>query len=422
MHKLEIFPSPVSRKNPFRLLLVFSVSIFITTFCYGNHRQENNSDSGAPQTTGNKSNILPDSFAKTWRALTPTRTINPAQWKILPLARVYDEYGLQKIVSRSYTDGKNRITVDAYEMRFLSGSYGLFTFNRGTLPKNRIEDFFGLYLLSVYSDRNDYLPSQSILDELKKVIPPKETGQLPVLPSNLPEQNRIPAGEVYLIGPEALSFQKKFVHQKDLIDFTGGVEVVTADYSNGSAIMSLIVVEYQTPQSAADGYEKNAKLFESLSQDEKQRRVLKRTGNYIIEAVNVVNSTEAQDLIRKIKYTPRVYWEGSKIGDIPIQYRPTDPAAIEEASETAMIIVRTFYWIGVMITAAMLIGVIAGGSFFYYRRHRRRKLGLDDIFSDSGGTVRLNLDEFLLEPDSPKIKLLHAKISEDREVETKDKS
>ena len=75
-----------------------------------------------------------------------------------------------------------------------------------------------------------------------------------------------------------------------------------------------------------------------------------------------------------------------------------------------------------MITAAMLIGVIAGGSFFYYRRHRRRKLGLDDIFSDSGGTVRLNLDEFLLEPDSPKIKLLHAKISEDREVETKDKS
>ncbi len=421
MHKLEIFPDPVSRKNPFRLLLVFSLSIFITTFSYGNHSQEKKPDAGASQAPGEKSVILPDRFANTWRALTPTRTLNPAQWKILPLARVYDEYGLQKIVSRSYTDGKNRITVDAYEMRFISGSYGLFTFNRGTLPKNRIEDFFGLYLLSVYSDRDNYLPSPSILDELKKAIPRKEAGQLPVLPSNLPaEQNRTPAGEVYLIGPEALSFQKKFAHQKDLIDFTGGVEVVTADYSNGSSTMSLIVVEYQTPQSAADGYEKNAKLFESLSQDEKQRRVLKRTGNYIIEAVNVENSTEAQDLIKKIKYTPRVYWEGSKIGNIPIQYRPTDPAAIEEASETAMIIVRTFYWIGVMITAAMLIGVIAGGSFFYYRRHRRRKLGLDDIFSDSGGTVRLNLDDFLLEPDSPKIKLLPSKSSEDRETETKD--
>ncbi|MBK9705663.1 MAG: hypothetical protein IPO77_01265 [Acidobacteria bacterium] len=95
MHKLEIFPGPVSRKNPFRLLLVFSVSIFITTFSYGNHSQEIKPDSGAPQAPGKKSYILPDSFANTWRALTPTRTLNPAQWKILPLARVYDEYGLQ---------------------------------------------------------------------------------------------------------------------------------------------------------------------------------------------------------------------------------------------------------------------------------------------------------------------------------------
>ena len=75
-----------------------------------------------------------------------------------------------------------------------------------------------------------------------------------------------------------------------------------------------------------------------------------------------------------------------------------DPLAIQEASQTASMIVRTFYWIGIMITGAIIIGFITGGSFFYWKRYRRRKLGVDDIFSDAGGTVRLNLDDYLLSP------------------------
>ena len=51
-----------------------------------------------------------------------------------------------------------------------------------------------------------------------------------------------------------------------------------------------------------------------------------------------------------------------------------------------------------MITGAIIIGFITGGSFFYWKRYRRRKLGVDDIFSDAGGTVRLNLDDYLLSP------------------------
>jgi len=52
----------------------------------------------------------------------------------------------------------------------------------------------------------------------------------------------------------------------------------------------------------------------------------------------------------------------------------------------------------------MLLGIVAGGSVFYWNRYRRRKLGLDDMFSDAGGTIRLNLDDYLLSSDEPAIK------------------
>jgi len=67
-------------------------------------------------------------------------------------------------------------------------------------------------------------------------------------------------------------------------------------------------------------------------------------------------------------------------------------------------LIRTFYWIGVMLTSAIVLGVVAGGLFFYWKRYRRRKLGLDDLFSDAGGTVRLNLDEYLLTTSEQPIK------------------
>jgi hypothetical protein len=57
-----------------------------------------------------------------------------------------------------------------------------------------------------------------------------------------------------------------------------------------------------------------------------------------------------------------------------------------------------------MLLSAILIGIIAGGSLFYWNRYRRRKLGLDDLFSDAGGTVRLNLDDYLLPPEETPVK------------------
>ena len=59
-----------------------------------------------------------------------------------------------------------------------------------------------------------------------------------------------------------------------------------------------------------------------------------------------------------------------------------------------------------MIVGAFVLGVLTGGTFFYWRRYRRRKLGLDDAFSDAGGTVQLDLEGYLLSGEKSRVKLL----------------
>jgi hypothetical protein len=204
-----------------------------------------------------------------------------------------------------------------------------------------------------------------------------------------------------VIGPLALAQVKEFADFKDMVNFSGGTHAVIANYNNAGGNLSLIIVEYHTPQLATDGYSQFQNYFGTISAQEKNSRLLRRIGNYVVTAINVQDMLGAENIIAQIKYSPKVYWEGKKITDLPIQFRPPDPLAIEEASQTASMIIRTFYWIGIMILGAIVIGFITGGSFFYWKRYRRRKLGIDDIFSDAGGTVRLNLDDYLLSSGEP---------------------
>jgi uncharacterized protein DUF6599 len=351
------------------------------------------------------SDLLPDSPVGGWRALSRLRILTTEEWSVLPDASIYSEYGLQRLHSRVYTKGKDRATVEIFEMRYPSGAYGLYTFNRGSLSSNRHEFYFGNFLASIDSSLNDNEFDSAFVELLKK-NPNQSGGRLPLLPSHLPGQNKIADSEKYLVGPAALAQLKAFSGLKDVIKFDGGVEAVAADYKNGDGTMSFMIIEYHTPQTAADGLKGVSKYIETLNRPDKDSRIIKRVGNYLVHAVNVKNSTDAGNLISQIKYEYKVYWEGRKISDVPLEFRPPDPVAIDEANRTLMIMVRSFYWVGALLSGSILIGLLAGGTFFYYRRYRRRKLGLDELFSDAGGTVRLNLDDYLLEPGQPAVKQL----------------
>jgi hypothetical protein len=111
---------------------------------------------------------------------------------------------------------------------------------------------------------------------------------------------------------------------------------------------------------------------------------------------NVQDMPAAQNIVGQIKYQKKIYWAGRKFTDIPLEFRPADPLAVEDMTRTVKTMIRSFYWTGIAILSALILGGAVGFSLFQWKRYRRRKLGLDDMFSDAGGTLRLNLDDYLL--------------------------
>ncbi|MDX2044813.1 MAG: DUF6599 family protein [Acidobacteriota bacterium] len=347
----------------------------------------------------NSKPVLPEKLGETWRASSPVRTLSAEQCAVLPDGDVYKEFWLESMVSRHYTNRKDSVTVEVFRMQFDSGAYGLFTFNRNKLAENRSEFLSGRYLVSLTSETTNSAP-QDLLQTLKENLN-SSNGELPLLPSHLPSENKIADSEIYLVGSSALARLDGFSDLKDVVNFSGGTEVAFAKYRNGNSGFNLLLVEYHTPQLATDGETQFHNYFSNLPEQERNQRLLKRIGNYIVLTTKTEDLPSAEKIISQIKYTPAVYWEGKKMSHIPLAYRPPDPFALEEMSQTAQVILRTFYWVGIMLFVAIILGFISGWTYFYWNRYRRSKFGYDNLYSDAGGSVRLNLDEYLLPPGDP---------------------
>ncbi|MGE0130030.1 MAG: hypothetical protein AB7U82_18255 [Blastocatellales bacterium] len=380
----------------FRGKIVF-MGVFLALFLTANSVQSQSTHSALNQPQSSKpvqpaKEILPDRLDEHWRAASPAQMLGARQLSNLPDADIYKEYGVQKVISRVYTNGKIRAAIEVFEMNFISHAYGLFTFNRGRLPRNSREAREGRYVVRVSKSSPDEDWDQSILEAIKPNLI-GGVGTLSSLPLHLPDQGKIMESEKYIIGPIALTKLEKISELKNVINFYDGVEVAAADYHNGNGQMNLVVVEYHTPQLASDGYAQFQDYSNALPQNVEDKRILKRIGNFVVVAVNVQDRVAAQSIVDQIKYEKKIYWAGRKLSDIPLEFRPPDPIETEEAIRTAQVLLRSFYWMGAMLLSAILIGLAAGGLLFHWNRYRRRKLGLDSVFSDAGGTVRLNLDD-----------------------------
>lgn len=340
--------------------------------------------------------VLPEKLGEKWRSVDATRVLSADQCAVLPDGDVYREFLLEGLASHHYTDGKDTFTVEVFQMQFHSSAYGLFTFNRNKLAENRSEFFSGRYLVSLSSETTKPVP-QELVQALKDHLA-SASSELPPLPSHLPEENKLANSEIYLVGPAALARLEGFSDLKDVVNFSGGTEIAFAKYRNGNSDFGLIIVEYHTPQLASDGYAQFQNYFGNLPEQAKAQRLLKRIGNYIVLTTGVQDLAAAENVISQIKYNPGVYWEGKKLSQIPLAFRPPDPFALEEMSQTAQVILRTFYWVGIMLFVAIILGFISGWTFFYWNRYKRNKLGFDDVYSDAGGSIRLNLDDYLLPP------------------------
>jgi len=197
----------------------------------------------------------------------------------------------------------------------------------------------------------------------------------------LPDEGRIEQSERYVSSHELL---KRF--RPDLVEDVyrlgaGGADAVIADYSqSGGSPARLLLVEYQTPQLAAEAHRSVSAWFDALDPADRSTRLLKREGNFLIEATGVTSADAFRGTVDAVKYDYQI-----KMLQGPNPVAGLDAA--KEAYTTAMLLLGSVRLVGAGVLLALTIGITIGAVVFV-----RRRKAAENIFSDAGGMVHLKLE------------------------------
>ena len=208
--------------------------------------------------------LLPKSFAG-WTETGPARTTSDAAQADAAYPAVLKEYGFVGSETVTYTreDGR-KLTVKAARFNDATGAYGAFTFYRqpamrteriGTKAASanqRILFFRDNILIDANFDRLTEM-SAAELRELAGMLPAAKGAaeNLPTLPEYLPKSDAVENSAKYILGPQALLATKAPVTAEQ-IDFSHDPEILIQDYSSKSGPLTLMLIQYPTPQIAAE--------------------------------------------------------------------------------------------------------------------------------------------------------------------------
>ncbi|HEY7911536.1 MAG TPA: DUF6599 family protein [Blastocatellia bacterium] len=305
-------------------------------------------------------------------------------------APAFQEYSIASAASRQY----GTMRVDVFETKDQFAAFGLFSYNAGVGNWQKVDVgidgaraggslifWKGRYFMRVNagisSDRAPAAALRLARALAGRVAMQEDIPARPPLLDSLPAQSIVVESQRYLLGPESLN---AFVERGgDVFGFAGDAEAVMAEYNMGDKL-KLVIVEYHTPQFATDAFARATAQVESLGEADRDRIILKREGNYIVQALNVADRAAAQSLIDSIKYDYVVKWlkEPPGPGEDPLR-----------AQKAAQMLLSTFGILGIMILAVLVGGAAFGTTIFLKRRKRQQQ-----IFSDAGGMLRLELDPF----------------------------
>ncbi len=206
-------------------------------------------------------------------------------------------------------------------------------------------------------------------------------GEIPVLSKHLPNWETARAQAVYALSLAKLQAAVGNQPVLDVVSFAGGAEAVTAKYEQGQ----LVIVEFQTPQLASDTDARvGQRIAELRAASQPVPSAYRRVGNYAVFVFDAPNEQAANALIEQVHYEKVVQWLGE------------DPHRNERANRywlnmSGSLIVNTVKATGLAILLCLGIGGLFGGVVFM---RRRAQAALNEQYSDAGGMMRLNLDEF----------------------------
>ncbi len=299
--------------------------------------------------------FLPQSFAGWIQTGVPQITRDAAKVDSAYPA-VLQEYDFTEAETATYTrsDGRN-LSIKAARFKDATGAYGAFTFYRQ--PAMRTEQI-GTKAASA-NERTLFFRSNVLVDanfdrltgmsaaELRELAAslPAATGSndnLPSLPQYLPKQNAVENSAKYILGPQALTAIGAPLTAEQ-VDFQYDPEILAQQYSLPDGPVTLMVVQYPTPQIAGD----RLRALEPIAGASPGALALRRTGPILLVESGTVNNSEARSLLGSVNYEADVTWD--------------EATSIPKRDNIGNLIVGIFSLIGILLLIMLMFGVFFGG-------------------------------------------------------------
>ncbi|HLY99930.1 MAG TPA: DUF6599 family protein [Candidatus Angelobacter sp.] len=309
-------------------------------------------------------------------------------------AALLKEYGFVGVEAANFVHGKRTVRITATRFADASGAYGAFSLAAQPEPEqemrpekigdqavagaSRIVFYCGNILVEAQIEaeaearQSGALPSSSELAALAETLPPIQGNRsaLPTLPGYLPRQSLEANTERYILGPVALDRAAIPIPAR-LVDFGKSAEVVAAKYKSSLGDAGLTLIEYPTPQIAA----------EQIRAMQAQSATLpggpfyfKRSGPIVAVVNGQAPSAEAESLLASVNYHAEITMN-----------QPTKPNRKDNAAE---------FLVGlIMLTAAVVLFAFIFGFFFGGLRVAMGKMFPNTVLdrTHAGDFIRLNL-------------------------------
>jgi hypothetical protein len=315
--------------------------------------------------------ILPKSFAG-WQMQGAAKASNDAGMADAANAPVLKEYGFHNFESATYrrADGR-KLVLKAARFGDVSGTFGAYTFyyqpemvreeigDQAASFNERILFYRGNILIDAVFDHVNAMSAAELRD-LAGVLP-KPVGSAanppPVL-AYLPRKGYVKNTEKYVTGPLALA-QAGSPIPATLVDFAAGAEVVMGKYSAAGGDATLMVLNYPTPQIAAEHMRRLDAAHPAQSGTANAAADIppffdKRSGPLLAVATGPLTPSDARALLGAVNYDADVTWNENTL--------------LDKKNNLANLLVNVIILCGILIGLGLVAGVAFGGLRVALRR------------------------------------------------------
>jgi hypothetical protein len=283
-------------------------------------------------------------------------------------APVLQEYGFQRVESATYTrnDGR-KLAIKAAVFADASGAYGAFTYyktpvmlnekigGQASSLNNRVLFYQGNILVDAVFDKLSVM-SAAELRELASVLPSPagNARNLPTLPTYLPKDSYQKNTAKYILGPVTLDRVGSPL-PTPMVDFKSGAEVVIGRYQAKAGDSTLMLIEYPTPQIAAEKLRQIDASHQPVAQQPAGSPSIvdvapffdKRTGPIIVIAAGPLALSEANSLLGAVSYEADVTWN--------------ENTYVSKKDNLANLLFNVIVLCGIVVGVSLVAGVAFGG-------------------------------------------------------------